>query len=104
MKKEIMNKEAIVEALANTDPVYQHMMNEASKLEKRFDKMVAKLSDDQRDIAWDFVMKCEDISQRKLYLACRYMEFKGIADSDIAFSDDYEERKRQADILAKAMK
>lgn len=75
MEKTIMDKEAIIEALVSIDPVYRHMMNEASDLEKRFDKMVAELSNDQRNLVWDFVMKCEYISQRKMYLACQYMDF-----------------------------
>jgi len=67
MEKLIMDKEAVVEALANIDPVYQQMQRMQSEMEQKFDKMAAQLSNDQRALVWNFVMICEDMSQRMLY-------------------------------------
>ena len=44
-------------------------------LEKRFDYMISKLSIEKRDLAWDFVMLCEAMSEYKLQLAYTNMVF-----------------------------
>ena len=59
-----------VEHMARLDPLYQQLLQENKVLEKRFDQMVRGLSDKDREIAWDFVMSCEDMSRRMLELAC----------------------------------
>jgi len=100
MEKLIMDKEAVVEALADVDPVYQHMMRKQSELEQKFDRMVAQLPDDQRALAWDFVMLCEDMNQRMLYLACKYMDFMNIQNDDIVLPDNLEMQKAAARIFA----
>lgn len=59
-----------IELLAMQDEQYQNLLQENKLLEKRFDQMVRRLSDEERAIAWDFVMNCEDMSRRLLELAC----------------------------------
>ena len=59
-----------IELLAMQDEQYQNLLQENKLLEKRFDQMVRRLSDEERAIAWDFVMNCEDVSRRLLELAC----------------------------------
>ena len=59
-----------VEILAACDEQYQQLLRENKLLERRFDQMVRRLSDEERSIAWDFVMNCEDMSRRLLELAC----------------------------------
>ena len=78
MNKTAETKMEILDAIADMDPVYQQQMRQLAEKEKKFDKMVATLPDDQRALAWDFVMLCEDMSQRKQYLACKYMEYPGL--------------------------
>lgn len=100
MEKIIIDKETVVEALANMDPVYQHMQFRQSELEKKFDKMVAQLSDEQNALAWDFVMACEDMNRRMLYLVCKYMDFQGMSNSDIVLPDSSIQQRTAAKILA----
>lgn len=59
-----------VEMRAARDEQYQQLLRENKLLEKRFDQMVRCLSDDQRAVAWDYVMSCEDMSRRMLEIAC----------------------------------
>lgn len=59
-----------VEELAKEDEVYQHMLQENELLEEKFKYMVKQLPEKDQAIAWDFVMHCEDMSIRKLQLAC----------------------------------
>ena len=60
-----------VEETARHDLRYQQLLQENKVLEKRFDQMVRRLSDEERAIAWDYVMHCEDMSRRLLELACK---------------------------------
>ena len=65
-----------LDSLVTKDPVYQEMLTRCSALEKQFDAMVKALPDENRAIAWDFVMLCEDMSHRALEIACENMEPK----------------------------
>lgn len=67
MNQSIMEK---VDELAAQDVLYQHMLQDGKLLEERVDTMVRGLSDEKRAIASEFVMHCEDMSIRKLELAC----------------------------------
>lgn len=60
--------------LVTKDPIYQEMLHRCSVLEKRFDAMVKALPEENRALAWDFVMLCEDMSRRALEIACAHME------------------------------
>lgn len=71
-------KMEILDAIADMDPVYQQQLRQLAEKEKQFDQLIAALPDDQRAVAWEFVMLCEDMSQRKQRLACRYMEYTGL--------------------------
>lgn len=68
------DKLARVEELTKKDLQYHRMMQEYKALEKEFDKTVGQLPDHVRDIVWDYVMLCEDMSERKLQLACTLIE------------------------------
>ena len=65
--KDIMEK---IEELAKNDAVYQDMLQQNKLLEERFDHFAKGLDQENRAILWDFVMHCEDMSIRKLELAC----------------------------------
>ena len=65
--KDIMEK---IEELAKNDAVYQDMLQQNKLLEERFDHLAKGLDQEKRAILWDFVMHCEDMSIRKLELAC----------------------------------
>lgn len=76
MKETMQNIMEQVENLANMDQMYQHMLQENEILEEKFDHMVKNLSGEDRAAAWDFVMHCEDMSIRKLELACSLISDK----------------------------
>ena len=70
METMITEKIEWAEEAARHDPQYQQLLRENKVLEKRFDQMIRRLSDEERGIAWDYVMNCEDMSRRLLELAC----------------------------------
>lgn len=104
MNSKVRDKEELLQAIARLDPIYQMKIREGSALERKFDKMIGELDDERSGLAWNFVMQNEDISQYLLYLACQYMEFIHISDQVIAFADDYELKKVQAEEIAKMIK
>lgn len=65
----------IIDELSTKDAHYQDMMFRVCDLEKRFDYMISKMSIEKRDLAWDFVMLCEAMSEYKLQLAYTNMVF-----------------------------
>ena len=75
MDEKIKRKMERVDVLSRTDPKYKRMLKKCAELEKRFDKFTAELSDAEKDLVWGFVMHCEDMSIRKLEIACDHMEF-----------------------------
>lgn len=77
MKEVMQNIMEQVENLTNKDQMYQHMLQENKLLEEKFDHMAKKLSKEDRAAAWDFVMHCEDMSIRKLELACTLIPDRG---------------------------
>ena len=103
MDRSTRDKEVLLLAIARTDPIYQRMMQEGAALEQKFEEMISELENEKRDLAWDFVMLNEDISQYIIYLACRYMDFKDLKEKTFIFSDDYRMRRVQAEITAKRL-
>jgi len=75
MDKLELFKNAVIDALADRDIIYQNQMRQLILLEKRFDKLVGSLPDQDKALIWDYVMLCEDMSQRKQQLASKYMVF-----------------------------
>ena len=75
MQPRIREKLDHIDALTELDPVYARMLRRGCVLEKEFDAMISALPMAQRNLAWDFVMLCEEMSSRKLELACTHMEF-----------------------------
>ena len=65
-----------IEMLVNEDELYQRMLEEFGDLEREFDAVIGKLSIKRRGLVWDFVMACEEMSNRKLVIACRNMDFR----------------------------
>lgn len=104
MVRSVRDKEELLQAIARLDPIYQIKMRKGSALERKFDRIAGKLDENDRDMVWDFVMQNEDISQYVLYLACQYMEFKTINDDEIAFDDNYDLRRVQAEQIARMIK
>ena len=66
-KRDMMEK---IEKLAKNDALYQDMLQQNKLLEERFDHLAKDLDQEKRAVLWDFVMHCEDMSVRKLELAC----------------------------------
>ena len=65
----------LIDELSEKDSNYQNMLVKVRCLEKRFDGVVSTLTIEQRDLVWDFVMLCEEMSYYKLQLACTNMVF-----------------------------
>lgn len=57
-------------ALAKQDAKYARMNEELGRLEDLFDKLVAKLSDEEQDIIWGFVCLSEEMNWYMLRLLC----------------------------------
>lgn len=72
-EKEKMQK---VEALADQDELYQYMMEKLRIYQEELDSACAEMPSETRNLIWDFIMLSEDMSTRKLRLACRNMEFR----------------------------
>ena len=75
MKEETKRKIAQIDALAEGDALYQYMVNNLKLLDEELEEATKRLSNRSRDKMWDYIMLCEDISRRKLELACEAMEF-----------------------------
>ena len=75
MNKNLKKKLDRVEELTKKDIKYKRMLTKCVALERRFDDIISQLSMKERDVVWDFVMLCEDMSTRKLEIACEHMEF-----------------------------
>lgn len=76
MKEEIRKKMDRIEELAKEDDLYLHLMAELVPLEEDVNMLTETLSQRKRGILWEFVMQCEEISRRKLEIACQHMKFK----------------------------
>lgn len=74
MDTRIRHKLDYIDSIVANDPVYSEMLHRCCVLEKRFDAMVKALPEENRALAWDFVMLCEDMSRRALEIACAHME------------------------------
>lgn len=75
MDSNIRRNKQMIKEMARADKRYKEMLIECKLLEELFDATVAKLSYEEQDIAWDFVMHCEQMSEYVLEMACTYMEF-----------------------------
>lgn len=64
-----------VDALANGDDQYFALLKEMRRLEKQYNEVLHTLTADQQNIICDFVSLCEEMSWRKLELACTHMRF-----------------------------
>ena len=76
MAMDLQEKLDLIDSIIAQDLIYQEMLHRCGILEKQFDAMVKELPDEQRALAWDFVMLCEDMSRRALEIACENMEIK----------------------------
>ena len=59
---------------ARQDPVYKNMGEEYTELEERFSQMVMKLSQEDRDLAWEFICHSEMMNRRMLEILCQEMQ------------------------------
>ena len=75
MDENVKRKMERLDVLSRTDPKYKRMLKKCVEMEKQFERFTAKLSDEDEDLVWGFVMHCEDMSIRKLEIACEHMEF-----------------------------
>ncbi len=57
-----------VDTLTKLDPAYRQMLQMCRILEKQFLTVLKNLSAEDNDLVWDYVMLCDDMSQRKLKL------------------------------------
>ena len=76
MDEKTRKKLDYIDALLKEDLLYRQMLEQCVVLEKRFDAMVKALPDEDRALAWDFVMLCEDMSRRALEIACMHLPDK----------------------------
>lgn len=75
MKQKIRGRMDAIDALAMGDDQYYAMLKEMRILEKCYDRVLSSLPRDAQDTVCDFVSLCEEMSLRKLELACTYMKF-----------------------------
>ena len=75
MNKRLKKKMEKVDLLTKQDIKYNIMLRRCAALERKFDDITSQLSMKERDVVWDFVMLCEQMSDRKLRIACEHMEF-----------------------------
>lgn len=75
MTKQIQNRMQVIDLLANGDHVYFAMLKELRTLERCYDAVLSAIPPEQRDILCDYLSLCEEMSHRKLELACTYMRF-----------------------------
>lgn len=64
-----------IDLLAKGDDMYYRMLKKMRDIEQKYDRVLGTLPADQQDIICDFVSLCEEMSLRKLEIACSYMEF-----------------------------
>lgn len=74
MAMDLHRKIDLLDSMIAKDPTYMEMLARCRVLEKQFDAMVKALPEESRNLAWDFVMLCEDMSRRALEIACENMQ------------------------------
>ena len=62
--------------ISQTEPAYKDMLNEMRQLEKRYEEVIEKMEDADREIVCDFVSLCEAMSWRILEIASQRMVFR----------------------------
>lgn len=75
MDQKVRERRDQLDALAQKDVAYICMLRDMVDMEKKYDAVLRKLSDDDRNAVCDFVSQCEDMSWRMLELACMFMQF-----------------------------
>lgn len=70
-----MEKMKRIEMLAYNDPKYLKMLDKIKVLEDKVDELEHELTDEQRNLIWDFWGVSSQMEIRKLELACQYMDF-----------------------------
>lgn len=70
-----MEKKKRIDMLAYQDAKYLEMLEEIKVLENKVDELEHALTDEQRNLIWDFWGLSSQMEIRKLELACQYMEF-----------------------------
>lgn len=62
--------------ISQTDSNYKAMLSEMRELEKRYEQVIEKMVDEDRDVVCDFVSLCEEMSWRILEIASQKMVFR----------------------------
>lgn len=75
MDENTQKKLKVLEAIANGGETYRQMFQEYRTAEEHFKHLESLLPQEQRDIFWDYLGSCEDLSRRMLELACLHMMF-----------------------------
>ena len=65
----------VIDHLANEDEAYCEMLERLRTMEHQWDRVLSAIPEDQRDILCDYFTLCEEMSRRKLELACAHMCF-----------------------------
>ena len=76
MNTKLEKKLDYIDKLAEKDDLYQYMMEGLKEYEEELFDLERELSEKQRDILWRFIMRSEEISRRKLVIACKNMTFR----------------------------
>lgn len=75
MENKVRRRMNTIDLIAKGDAEYHRMLKEVRQLEKQYDMILQTLSADQQDIVCDYLSLCEEMSERKLELACTFMRF-----------------------------
>ena len=59
--------------MAQTEEVYAQMLERLRPVDAKYEAILSKLPEDQRDTICDFVCQCEDMRWRLVQIACEIM-------------------------------
>ena len=75
MEEKTKENLARLDTLAQEDALYRYLISNLKVMDEELEEATKRLSLKNKDKLWDYIMLSEEISRRKLELACEAMEF-----------------------------
>lgn len=75
MDEKTRQRMAVIDALSNGDDQYAAMLKDMRVLEQEYNNVLHTLTGQQQNAVCDYISLCEEMSWRKLELACTHMIF-----------------------------
>lgn len=63
----------LMQRIAEKDLEYREMKSRFLILERKFEKTVMELTEEQQNVIWDFVFMSNDLDNKVLEIACSYV-------------------------------